>query len=273
MPLRIGWNSNGFASHRLDDALPILADHGFDAVAITPDVPHLDPRYTTPQEVRRVGKVARDLGLEVVMETGARYLLDARRKHRPNLLEPDDSKDVRLKFLRHMLEWCDLLDARVMSFWSGVLPDGQSKEGARIRLAEACENLHSLAERYGVKLGLEPEPGHFVATLEDYSGFVETNPGWVGLTLDTGHLLANEEQPPEQAILNYQKEIVTIQLDDAHRGVHAHLAPGEGDVDWPAVRRALDEADLDVCACWELGRDSHRFHSLVQSLSGRLGSD
>ncbi len=265
--VRCGWNSNGFASHRLEEALPLLADLGFEAVAITPDVPHLDPRYATPAEVERIGQLCQQLGLLPVLETGARYLLDSKRKHRPNMLELDDSKDIRLKFLRHMIEWCELLGAETLSFWSGVLPEGQTEAGAMDRLAVGCENLAGVAARRGVRLALEPEPGHFIATLEDWRAFHSAHPGLVGLTLDVGHLLANEEPPAHEAIPAMAEHILNIQLDDSYLGVHEHLAPGEGDVDFPALQEAIVVAGLDCPACWELPRDGHRFASLAPEVA------
>ena len=41
--LRFGYGTNGFSNHRLDDCLVILADLGYQGVALTLDPCHLDP--------------------------------------------------------------------------------------------------------------------------------------------------------------------------------------------------------------------------------------
>ena len=264
--VKIGYNSNGFAHHRLEEAIPMLAELGYQAVAITPDVGCLDPKGTRLVEVTRIGNLCADLGIAVVVETGARFLLDPKRKHRPNLLEPDESHQVRLNFLRRMLEWSDALGAGVMSFWSGVMPEGQTEQGAAQRLADASYKLKLVAERYGVTLALEPEPGHWIATLDDYRQFRDEHPKLFKLTLDVGHLLVTREAEPHDAIREWKSEIVNLQLDDMKPRKHVHLPPGEGKLDWQALAEAVKKARLRVPACFELSRDSHRFDQLAPTV-------
>ena len=46
--LRFGYGTNGFANHRLADALAVIADLGYDGVALTLDHDHLDPFAARP---------------------------------------------------------------------------------------------------------------------------------------------------------------------------------------------------------------------------------
>ena len=67
----LGYNTNGLQNHRLDDALRLLADRGYQAVALTLDVGHLDPMRCSPTEVEHTAGLLSRLGLHPVIETGA----------------------------------------------------------------------------------------------------------------------------------------------------------------------------------------------------------
>src|SRR5262245_15657129 len=85
-----GYNTNCFAHHRLEDAIAILAELGYEAVAITLDHHALnpfDPEFA--RQLEAVRALLEQHRLRCVIETGARFLLDARRKHQPTLLSPE----------------------------------------------------------------------------------------------------------------------------------------------------------------------------------------
>ncbi len=123
----LGYNTNGLAHHRLSDAIELLADESYQSVAITLDAGALDP-YSDPADLAR--DVARTTalldrhGMARVIETGARFLLNPRRKHDPTLLDPDPARRaIRVDFLRRSIALARDLNAPVVSIWSGVLPD------------------------------------------------------------------------------------------------------------------------------------------------------
>src|SRR5215212_8191141 len=97
----LGYNTNGFAHHRLEDALAVLAELGYRSVALTLDYHALNPYDDDlPRQLDGVRRLLRRLGLRSVVETGARFLLDPRRKHRPTLLDAPPDRERRLDFLR-----------------------------------------------------------------------------------------------------------------------------------------------------------------------------
>jgi L-ribulose-5-phosphate 3-epimerase len=144
MSLRIGYGTNGFANHRLDDALAVIADLGYVGVALTLDHHHLDPYG--PDLARRVSLVRAQLdrlGLAVVIETGARYLLDPWRKHAPTLL--DDDRGLRVDFLRRAIQIGADLGAEAVSCWAGIRPPAVPSPVAWDRLVDGCASSPSPA--------------------------------------------------------------------------------------------------------------------------------
>lgn len=85
MTIRLGYGTNGLTDLRLDDALGLLSDLGYDGVGLTLDHMHLDPMGPDLLvRTRRVAARLQELGLGVTVETGARYVLDPRHKHGPS---------------------------------------------------------------------------------------------------------------------------------------------------------------------------------------------
>ncbi len=234
------YNSNGFAFHRIDDAARILADLGYDGLALTPDVHHLDPLRVTPREVHAFRALCESLGLALVLETGARFVLDAQRKHRPTLLDEPEGAAIRLDFLRRCVDLASELGAPIVTVWSGTAPDGLVERDSYARLIDGLQRLCDHANERGVRVGFEPEPGMLVETAAQWLRVRDAvDHAALGLTLDIGHCLANDEGDPGEVIRAHAGDLLVLQLDDHRTGVHDHLAFGEGDVDFRAVAAAV----------------------------------
>ncbi|MFC7108458.1 EboA domain-containing protein [Nonomuraea rubra] len=244
--IRFGYGTNGFANHRLPDALDLIAGLGYTGVALTLDHHHLDP-YADGLALR-VAKVAdrlRTLGLGVVVETGARYLLDPRRKHAPTLL--DDDRDKRVDFLRRAVAIGADLGAEAVSFWSGVRPAHVPPDLAWDRLVDGCARV--LEQAGGVPLGFEPEPGMLVDTIAGWHALRRAlgAPDGFGLTLDIGHCRCNEPGPVPDCVTAAGPYLVNVQIDDMRRGTHEHLEFGEGR---STSRRCCARSPPPATAAW-----------------------
>jgi len=258
-PLRFGYGTNGFANHRLADALAVIAGLGYEGVALTLDAGHLDPfRPDLPQQVAAVANRLADLRLGVVVETGARYLLDPWRKHEPTLLS-DEGRELRLGFLALAVDVAADLGAEAVSFWSGVKPAGLADDAAWARLVDGSATLVDAAAVRGVRLGLEPEPGMLVETIADFERLAAElgDPPGLGLTLDIGHCRCIEPRDVPDCVRQAGARLVNVQIDDMRRGVHEHLELGHGEIDFPPVLAALADAGYGGLVGVELPRHSH----------------
>lgn len=256
--LRFGYGTNGFANHRLADALAVIADLGYTGVALTLDHCHVDPYASdAAAQVAEARRLLQRHGLAVVIETGARYLLDPRRKHAPTLL--DDAAERRIDFLRRAVDIGADLGAEAVSFWAGVRPDAVAFETAWDRLVMGCAAVVSYADARGVALGFEPEPGMLVETIAGWEALHARlgRPAALGITLDIGHLRCVEEAPEPDCVRRAGPHIVNVQIDDMRRGVHEHLEFGTGEVDVPGVLAALHEVGYGGLVAVELPRHSH----------------
>ena len=262
--LRYAYNTNGLAHHRLDDALGLVADAGYSGLALTLDVHHLDPFAADAlQQAERLRERLDALCLEVVVETGARYLLDPRVKHEPTLVTADPAgRARRLAYLRRACDLADVLRAEAVSLWTGVPREGVDREQA---WGWAVDGLRALVDSHGAAayaIAVEPEPGMLVEDADDWARLHEQVPGTT-LALDTGHCVVSGRWSPQDAVREFAPHLGTVAVEGMRRGVHDHLPLDEGDVDLPAVLQALVDVTWDGLVTLELSRDSHRAHEMV----------
>jgi sugar phosphate isomerase/epimerase len=269
MTLRLGYGTNGLTDLRLDDALGLLADLGYDGVGLTLDHMHLDP--LAPGLAARTRHVARrltELGLGVTVETGARYVLDPRRKHGPSLLDPDpEARAARTALLVRAVDVAAGLGAHAVHCFSGVTPPHTTTDTAWNRLADALAPVLDAAARSGIPLAIEPEPGHLLATLADFHHLraLLGDPQPLGLTLDIGHCQCLEAASPADCVRDAAPWLRHVQIEDMRRGVHEHLPFGDGEIDFPPVLEALADAAYDGLTVVELPRHSHAGPELARA--------
>lgn len=255
-----GYNTNGFAHHRLDDALRILADLGYQGVALTLDVHHLDPYAPDFRPaLDRTRALLDRLHLRSVVETGARFLLDPYRKHQPTLLSAAaEARARRLDFLLRAADAAVALSADALSFWSGAPDDASPPDVLLDRLADGCRRLLDRAAPHSLRLAFEPEPGMFIDTLTRFATLLaRVDHPLFGLTLDLGHMHCLGEVPIADHVRRWSARLANVHIEDMRRGVHDHLMFGEGEMAFEPILAALEDVGYPGGLYVELSRHSH----------------
>jgi L-ribulose-5-phosphate 3-epimerase len=257
--LRLGYNTNGFNCHSLESALDIISDLGYRGVAITLDNYVLNPHDPgLERKLAQTKALLQKKSLACVIETGARFLLNPRRKHEPTLISADlAGRQIRLDFLERALDIAARLEAEALSFWSGVRPDGVTEADAWDWLLAGCRQLLDYNTQYGIPLAFEPEPGMFVENLTQYLKLKQCldHNLWC-LTLDLGHAFLTEDCGPAACIRQFKDDIKNIHAEDMRKGTHEHLQFGEGEIDFKEIFIALKEINYTGLTNVELSRHS-----------------
>jgi sugar phosphate isomerase/epimerase len=261
----LGYNTNGLAHHDLLDAIELVSELGYGAVAITIDHGALNPiDKDFDESLARVAAALERTHLHCVVETGARFLLDSRIKHEPTLVSADPAGRVRrIDFLCRAIDIAVRLRARCVSLWSGVVRDGAGEREAFTRLIDGLAPVIHHAEKKGVVLAFEPEPGMLIDSLSRYADLLwelaeaHIDSSDLRLTIDIGHLHCQGEVPIADQIVKYGDRLANVHIDDMREGVHEHLMFGEGEIDFPPVIAALAKIGYAGVLGVELSRHSH----------------
>lgn len=257
----LGYNTNGFAHHRLEDASAILAEIGYESVAVTLETDLLDPpnRRGVACAIERIKPVLDRTGLCVTIETGSRFILDPRRKHQPTLIsQSEDDRHTRLDYLQAAVDVAAEVGAESVSLWSGTADDNASEKELSARLSGGLRRLLDYTGEKNVRLSFEPEPGMFIDTMTKFAQLHhEMAHSQFGLTLDVGHIHCLGDGSITEHICQWRDLLWNVHIEDMHRGVHEHLMFGEGEMDFGPIFQALREINYAGPVHVELPRHSH----------------
>jgi sugar phosphate isomerase/epimerase len=247
---------NGFGDHDLTEALELLNGLGYGGVALTLGPPHLPGEL---ELVGAVGELLAEIGLTAVLETGGRFWLDPARKHYPVLVSPGaEARSVRRRALEEAVPVAAALGSPVLHCWSGAVEDGTDEAGAWQWLLEGLRPVCDAAAAAGIVVGFEPEPGHLVATLDDWRRLKSAldHPA-LKMTVDLGHIVCTEPAPWPGALRAVMDDVVHVQIDDHRPGTHEHLPLGDGVAPLDEFLAVITESGYAGQVAVELARHSH----------------
>ena len=266
--MKAGYSTNSLGDVDPLDALSLLCEQGYASLAITPDRNMLNPyEKTFASEVRVWQHALAKAQMRCVVETGARHLLDSKRKHHPTLLsDAQDDCNRRIEFLRRAIELAGELNADCVSLWSGAVCSDADETLLWRKLTDGVGEVLDHASRCGVVLGFEPEPGMFIDTVARAEELFERlgRPKSLGLTVDIGHLECLGERPLAATVRDVAHRIVNVHIDDMIVCRHEHLPLGKGDIDYVPIFRELLAVRYQGGLHVELPRQSHRWYETAK---------
>jgi sugar phosphate isomerase/epimerase len=242
---QLAFSTNAYLKFSFGEAARRLAALGYAGVEIMADVPHAWPACLLEEQKQAIRKALADnrLGISNVNAFMMNAISDPRQRYwHPSWIEPDRHyRQVRIDHTRRALTLARELGApNITTEPGGPVEPGGSWSAALKLFVEELKPVLDHAEKEGVLLLIEPEPGLLIETAAQFEELMQhlDSPA-VGLNFDIGHSYCVGDDPAA-TVPRLAKYIRQFHLEDiAATRVHHHLVPGEGAIDFAATFRAI----------------------------------
>jgi sugar phosphate isomerase/epimerase len=256
--MKLSFSTNAFVRFRVVEAIGIIAKTGYSGVEILADIPHLYPLSTTGPELDVVADSLQKNRIEAaninantaVGYYGAKFWEPL---FEPSLANPErDARKWRVEFTKKCIDMAAFLSCRNVSVTSGRMVPGVKPETSWALLKQSIFEIVEYAAARHVRVGMEYEPGLLVERADELEGLIlEIGAENFGANLDFGHSHLAGEAPVDVAE-RLASRIFHIHLEDIRGRKHYHLIPGEGDIDFEDIFRALAGIEYDGFVTVEL---------------------
>jgi len=239
--MKLGLSSLLFVKGKLEEALPLLQELGYDCLEVIYEIPHFSLRWEEDREkLERLGRELKERGLEPSVHTPFVDLNPV--SHLTEVFE------LNRRLAERGMEACRLLGGEVVVVHTGScrVPTREFFELTERKCLSLLRSLASRAREVGVKLAVEngmtpsspfSTPGELLKVVEEVGA---------GIVYDVGH--ANLRERAEGRKLDVRSQVRTMGKSLLHLHVHDnrgkdddHLVPGEGEIDFTALSGALRE--------------------------------
>src|SRR6516225_997996 len=243
--MRLAFSTNAYLNYSFADAVRRLAQIGYAGVEIMADVPHAWPAYLLPEHKQAIRKALADnrLAISNINAFMMHAVNDPRQKYwHPSWIEPDRYyRQIRIDHTRRALTLAKELGAPCITTEpGGPVEPGGSWSAALKLFVDGLKPVAEHAQKEGVLLLVEPEPGLLIETADQFLELMKylDSPA-VGMNFDIGHAYCVKDDPAT-TIPRVAKYIRHFHLEDiAATRVHQHMIPGTGAIDFAATLRAI----------------------------------
>jgi fructoselysine 3-epimerase len=245
--MKLAFSTNAYTRHSLIDALRGIRRAGFEGVEILADVPHAYPDAIDQTLTDGVKRELESLGLAVSnvnVNCSFGYWKDAPPEpyFEPSLISPNPQHRAdRTRLILKALEFARDVGAANVSITSGRMLGGMPPEPAAKQFAQSIRPILDRADELNVNVGIECEPGLYLEYVAELREWIDRlgHPR-LGANLDVGHSQVIGESIPD-AVKLLDGRIWNLHVEDIPGRKHYHMIPGQGTLDWHALKRALEE--------------------------------
>ena len=249
--MNLAFSTNAYTKHSLTHALEGIKRAGFAGVEILADVPHAYPMHIDESLTRSVGQLLERLGLQVSninCNCSFGYWNDAPPEpyFEPSLISPNSKHRAdRSTMILRTLKFAKEIGARNISITSGRMLGGMPPAKAAKQFEESIKPILDRADALGIDLGIECEPGLFLEYLEELRGWIaKLGHPRLGANLDVGHSQVIGESIPHE-VEALRGRVWNLHVEDIPGRKHYHMIPGEGTLDWAALKSSLQRIGYD----------------------------
>jgi len=249
--MKLAFSTNAYTKRSLTHALEGIRRAGFTGVEILADVPHAYPMQMDETLTHSVCQSLERLGLQVSninCNCSFGYWKDAPPEayFEPSLISPNAKHRAdRAAMILRTLRFAKDLGARNISITSGRMLGGMPPVKAARQFEESIKPILDRAEHLGVDLGIECEPGLFLEYVEELRAWIaKLDHPRFGANLDIGHSQVIGESIPQE-VEALRGRIWNLHVEDIPGRKHYHMIPGEGTLDWNALKASLEKIGYD----------------------------
>jgi len=243
--MHLAFSTNAYTRFSLSEALAGIATAGFEGVEILADVPHAYPAQFSRGQAESIRNELNRLGLlvsNINVNCSFGYWKDAPPEpyFEPSLISPNARhRQDRIDLIRNAMQLGREVGAANISITSGRMLAGMPPDKAAQQFGESIARVLELADQFQMNVGIECEPGLFLEYVQELREWIDRlcHPR-LGANLDIGHCQVIGESIPA-AIELLGDRIWNIHVEDIPGRKHYHLIPGEGSIDWQAMKQAL----------------------------------
>jgi sugar phosphate isomerase/epimerase len=243
--MKLAFSSNAYLRFSFNDAAKKIGKLGYQGIEIMADVPHAWPAFMLEEQKQgiRDSLKSNNLAISNINSFMMHAVNDPRQRYwYPSWIEPDKHyRQIRIDHTMRCLTMAKELGAPCITTEPGGPVEAGASWNAGLKLfVEMLKPVIEHAEKEGVLLLIEPEPGLLIETADqflEFMGYIKSP--MVGCNFDIGHSYCVGDDPAS-TIPRLAKYIKHFHLEDiASTRVHHHLIPGDGAIDFKAAIEAI----------------------------------